>query len=119
MFRGARCATPTCFEGPEGEDPLGGDLGAVVLHHGEAQEGHVLEVDLEQEVLAPHGVERVAVDGLGAAVAAVHRHAQNVHLHAGAARAAAGAHVLARNDLQRGPPASQSRAVQQQLNSYC
>lgn len=54
----------------------------------------------EQELLVPHGVERVAVDGLGAEVAAVQGHPQHVDLDAGAARAIAGADVLARHDLQ-------------------
>lgn len=54
----------------------------------------------EQELLVPHGVERVAVDGLGAEVAAVQGHPQHVDLDAGAARAVAGANILARHDLQ-------------------
>lgn len=54
----------------------------------------------EVELLAPHGVERVAVDGFGAEVVAVDGHAQNVHLDAGAARAVARTHVLTGNNLQ-------------------
>ena len=51
-------------------------------------------------MLAPHGVEGVAVDGLGAEVTAVHGHAQDVHLHTRAARTVARAHVLTRHDLK-------------------
>lgn len=54
----------------------------------------------ELEVLAPHGVEGVAVDGFGTEVAAVDRHAQNVHLEAGAASAVTGTHVLTRDNLR-------------------
>lgn len=43
-------------EGAERQDSLGGDLGAVVLHHGQAQEGQVLAVHGQREALAPHGV---------------------------------------------------------------
>lgn len=39
------------------------------------------------------------MDGLGAEVAAVHGHAQHVHLHTGAARAVGRAHVLPRHNL--------------------
>lgn len=53
----------------------------------------------ELKVLVPHGVEGVAVDGFGTEVGAVDRHAQDVHLDAGAAAAVTGTHVLPRNDL--------------------
>lgn len=53
----------------------------------------------ELKVFVPHGVEGVAVDGLGAEVAAVDGHAQNVHLEAGAAGAVAGTDVLPGNNL--------------------
>lgn len=89
----------TGLERLQGQRPLSGCLGAVVLHHGEAQEAHLLKVHSELKVLAPHGVERVAVDGLRAEVAAVDRHAQDVDLDAGAAGAVAGANILARHDL--------------------
>lgn len=85
----------------QGNDPLGCDSRAVVFNHGEAQKDQILEVDAEQELLVPHGVEGVAVDGLGAEVAAVQGHPQHVDLDAGAARAVAGANVLARHDLQQ------------------
>lgn len=55
----------------------------------------------ELEVLVPHWVEGVAVDGLGAEVAAVNGHAQDVHLDAGAAGAVAGTNVLAGHDLEQ------------------
>lgn len=54
----------------------------------------------EKELLVPHGVESVAVDGLRAEVAAVQGHPQHVDLDAGAARAIAGANVLARHNLK-------------------
>lgn len=55
----------------------------------------------ELKVLVPHGVEGVAVDGFGAEVGAVDRHAQDVHLDAGAAAAVTGTDVLPRNDLRQ------------------
>lgn len=54
----------------------------------------------EEELLVPHGVERVAVDGLRAEVAAVQGHPQHVDLDAGAACAVAGTNILPRHDLQ-------------------
>lgn len=57
-------------------------------------------MNAEKELLVPHGVQGVAVDGFGAEVAAVQGHPQHVQLDAGAARAIAGANVLARHDLQ-------------------
>lgn len=58
----------------------------------------------ELEVLAPHGVEGVAVDGFGTEVAAVDGHAQDVHLDARTASAVSGTDVLTGNNLkeQRG-----------------
>lgn len=91
----------TWLEGFERQSPLRRGLRAVVLHDGHAQEARLLEVHGELEVLVPHGVEGVAVDGLGAEVAAVDGHAQNVHLDAGAAGAVAGTHVLAGDDLEQ------------------
>lgn len=58
----------------------------------------------ELEVLAPHGVEGVAVDGFGAEVAAVDGHAQDVHLDTGAAGGVAGTHVLTGDDLEEHRP---------------
>lgn len=52
------------------------------------------------EVLAPHGVEGVAVDGFGTEVGAVDGHAQNVHLDAGAARTVTWTNVLTRKNLK-------------------
>lgn len=92
--------TVTWFEGLQRQSPLSGRLGAVVLHHGEAQEAHLLKVHGELEVLAPHGVQGVAVDGFGAEMAAVDGHAQNVHLDAGAAGAVTGTDVLTGDDLR-------------------
>lgn len=54
----------------------------------------------ELKVLVPHGVEGVAVDGFGAEVAAVDRHAQDVHLETGAAGAVTGTDVLPGNNLR-------------------
>lgn len=54
----------------------------------------------ELKVLVPHGVEGVAVDGFGTEVGAVDRHAQDIHLDAGAAAAVTGTDVLPRNDLR-------------------
>lgn len=95
------CVSPTWLEGFQRQSPLSGSLRAVVLHHGEAQEAHVLKVHGELEVLAPHGVEGVAVDGFGAKVAAVDGHAQDVHLEARAAGAVPGTDVLTGDDLRR------------------
>lgn len=53
----------------------------------------------EEKLLVPHGVQSVPVDGLRAEVAAVQRHAQDVHLDARASCAVARAHVLARDNL--------------------
>ena len=92
--------TRTWLQGLQGQGPLSRGLGAVVLDHGDAQEAHVLKVHGELEVLAPHGVERVAVDGLGAEVAAVHGHAQDIHLDAGAAGTVTGTHVLPGDNLR-------------------
>lgn len=91
----------TWLEGFEGQSPLRRGLRAVVLHDGYTQEARLLEVHGELEVLVPHGVEGVAVDGLGAEVAAVDRHAQDIHLDAGAAGAVAGTHVLAGDNLEQ------------------
>lgn len=54
----------------------------------------------EEELLVPRGVQSVPVDGLRAEVAAVQRHAQDVHLDARASCAVARAHVLARDKLR-------------------
>lgn len=92
--------TPTWLEGLQRQSPLSSGLGTVVLHHGKAQEAHLFKVHGELEVLAPHGVEGVAVDGFGTEVAAVDRHAQDVHLQAGAAGAVTRTHVLTRDNLR-------------------
>lgn len=54
----------------------------------------------ELKVLAPHGVEGVAVDGFGAEVAAVDGHAQNIHLEARAASAITRTNVLTGDNLR-------------------
>lgn len=54
----------------------------------------------EEKLLVPHGVESVSMDGLRAEMAAVQRHAQDVHLDARASRAVTRAHVLTRDDLR-------------------
>ncbi len=99
MIQYLLCETPTWLEGLQRQSPLSGSLGTVVLHDSEAQEAHLLKVHGELKVLAPHGVEGVSVDGFGTKVAVVHRHAQNVHLQAGAACAVTGTDVLTRDDL--------------------
>lgn len=93
-------STRTSLQRPQGNDPLRRHSRAVVFHHREAEEDQIFEVDAEKELLVPHGVEGVAVDGLGAEVAAVQGHPQHIDLNAGAARAVAGANILARYDLQ-------------------
>ena len=90
----------TWLEDFQRQCPLCCSLGAVVLHDGEAQEAHLLKVHGELKVLAPHGVEGVAMDGFGAEVAAVDRHAQNVDLETGAASAVTGTDVLTGDDLR-------------------
>lgn len=52
------------------------------------------------KVLVPHGVEGITVDGFGAEVGAVNRHAQDIHLNAGAAAAVSRTDVLPRNNLR-------------------
>lgn len=54
----------------------------------------------ELKVLAPHGVEGVAVDGFGSEVAAVNGHSQNIQLNAGAAGTVTGTNVLTRHNLK-------------------
>lgn len=92
--------TPTWFEGFQRQSPLSSSLGTVVLHHSKAQEAHLFKVHVELKVLIPHRVEGVAVDGLGTEVAAVNRHAQDVHLDAGTSSAVTGANVLTGDDLR-------------------
>lgn len=84
----------TWFEGFEGKYPLSGDLRAIVLHDSNAQKRHILEVHVEQEVLIPHGIECVAVYGLGTEMAAVCRHTQHLHFHTGTAVGVTRTHVL-------------------------
>lgn len=55
---------------------------------------------IELEVLTPHGVQGVAVDGFGTKVAAVDGHAQNIHLYAGTASAVTRTNILTRDNLQ-------------------
>lgn len=52
------------------------------------------------KALIPHGVEGITVDGLGAKVGTVDRHAQDIHLDAGAAAAVSRTDVLPRNNLR-------------------
>lgn len=104
----------TWLEGFQRQCPLCCSLGTVVLHDGEAQEAHLLKVHGELKVLAPHGVEGVAVDGFGAEVAAVDGHAQNVDLETGAASAVTGTDVLTGDNLRedkRGVLINESRRV--------
>lgn len=54
----------------------------------------------ELKVLIPHRVEGVAVDGFGSKVAAVHGHAQDIHLDAGASSAVTRANILTGDDLR-------------------
>lgn len=93
------CETLTWLEGFQGQSPLSCSLGTVVLHHGKAQEAHLFKVYGELKVLAPHGVEGVAVDGFGTEVAAVDGHAHNIHLKAGAAGTVTRTDVLTRDNL--------------------
>jgi len=57
-------------------------------------------VNPEKELLVPHGVESVAMNGLRPEVAAVQGHPQHIDFDAGAARAIAGADVLSRHNLK-------------------
>lgn len=91
---------PTWFEGLQRKSPLSSSLGTIVLHNCKPHEAHLFKVHGELKVLVPHGVEGVPVDGLGAEVAAVDRHAQNVHLKAGAASAVTRTDILPRNNLR-------------------
>lgn len=54
----------------------------------------------EKELLVPHGVESVAMDGLRPEVAAVQRHPQHIDFNARAARAIARADVLSGHNLK-------------------
>ena len=98
-FLSAVHVAPTWLEGLQRQSPLSSGLGAVVLHDSKAQEAHLLKVYSELKVFVPHGVEGVTVDGLGAEVAAVDGHTQNIHLEAGTAGAVAGTDVLPGNNL--------------------
>lgn len=62
----------------------------------------------EEKLFIPHGVQGVPVDGLGAEMAAVQWHAQDVHFNARASCAVTGAHVLSRNNLKKGKVESKS-----------
>lgn len=73
---------------------------AVVLYNSNAQKAHIFKVHSKLKVLVPHGVEGITVDGFGAEVGAVNRHAQDIHLNAGAAAAVSRTDVLPRNNLR-------------------
>lgn len=70
----------------------------------------------EKELLIPHGVQSVAVNGLCPEMAAVQGHPQHVELNARAARAVAGADVLSRHDLK--PRSTQRNQLVEQF-FYC
>lgn len=89
----------TLFQGFQRKSSLSCCLRTVVLHNSKAQEAHVLTVHAERKVLAPHGVEGVAVNGLGTEVAAVNGHAQNVHFQTGAACTVTRTNVLPGDNL--------------------
>lgn len=74
---------------------------AVVLHNSNTQKAHLFKVHSKLKVLIPHGVEGITVNGFGAEVGAVNRHAQNIHLKAGAATAVSRTDVLPRNNLRK------------------
>lgn len=91
---------PTKLKSLQRQGPLSRGLGAVILHDRKTHKAHVLKVHIELEVLAPHGVESVAVDGFGSKVTAVDGHAQNVQLNAGAPSTVCRTNILPRNNLR-------------------
>lgn len=90
----------TSFQSLEWDDSLSSDCWAVVFHDCKTKEHKVFEVNPEEELLIPHGVQSVPMDGLRAEVAAVQRHAQDINLDTRASRAVTWAHILTRDDLR-------------------
>lgn len=70
----------TCFKCFQLDHSLCCYGGAVVFHHCEANENKVFKVNVVEELLVPHGVESVAMDGFCAEVAGVLWHAQHINL---------------------------------------